>query len=134
MFGRGRQFGSDRSRSWSWPRKLGYVLASPLFPFICLYKLRVNLARFRREHRVAPLVPHLCLMMATVVVGECTGYLFGPGQTNVWMARHEYDLALRLNRREIREMNDLVRQRAASMAAVAAAERLPDGAANHDAA
>jgi hypothetical protein len=118
VLGRGMLFGVDRSRRWSLPRRLGYVIASPLFPFIHAYKLRRYFGRFVRSYGIWPLVPHYVPQLVTVVIGECIGYLFGerPG-IRQWYAQHEYDITLRVNSSELRRMDRMVQQLAAEFEA-----------------
>ncbi len=111
MFLRGRGFAAERSQDWSLVRRLLYVFASPLFPLARLVYLRANYRRFSRRHPVVPLIPAIFALLVTIAVGECAGYLFGEGDPENWLARHEFDLGLRANRNEMREIERLLRQR-----------------------
>lgn len=113
MFGRGRLFGASRSKNWSLPRRLGYVLASPLFPFIQLYLIRDNFARFHNRYPAYRLLPTALFLTGMIALGECAGYLAGAGDSLSWMARHELEIELRANKKEIRQMKALLAQRLA---------------------
>lgn len=111
MFLRGRGFAAGRSQDWGWPRRLFYVFASPLFPLARLIYLRKNYRRFSRRHSVVPIIPGILALLVMAAAGECAGYMFGEGDLDNWMARHEYDLELRVNPDEMREMQRLLSHR-----------------------
>lgn len=113
MFGRGRLFAASRSRDWNFARKLTYVLASPVFPFIRLYLLRDNIARFRTQYPIYPIMPMTLLLMGVIALGECAGYLAGEGNSFTWMARHELEIELRANKEEVEQMKTMLAQRVA---------------------
>ncbi len=113
MFGRGRLFAASRSKNWSFARKLVYVLASPLFPFIQLYLIRENFARFHNRYPAYRLLPMALLLTGIIALGECAGYLAGAGDSITWMARHELEIELRANKKEIKQFKSLLAQRVA---------------------
>ena len=113
-FYRGRDFAAERSRDWSLVRKGTYVLCSQVFPVRRLLLLRQNYRRFSKKHRVLPLVPAVLGLLVVTAVGECAGYLFGEGDADHWMARHECDLSLRANPEEVREMERQLSRRLAA--------------------
>jgi hypothetical protein len=113
MFGRGRIFAASRSENWSLAKRLAYVLASPLFPFILLYLIRDNFARFHSRYPAYRLLPAALLFAGIVALGECAGYLAGAGDSITWMARHELEIELRANKKEIEQLKSLLAQRVA---------------------
>jgi hypothetical protein len=75
----GRLLGGRRAERWSWPRRLVYLLGSPLIPALLVMRLRPVLAVARR----AGLLPRgtLGALFAAGVVsaaGEMVSYLLGP--------------------------------------------------------
>jgi hypothetical protein len=114
MFGRGRLFGASRSRDWGVARKLVYVLASPLFPFIRLYQLRENIARFNTQYPAYKLMPMTIFLLYVIAAGEVAGYVAGVGGSHDWMARHELEIELRANPRDIAHLKNLLQERLAA--------------------
>ena len=75
----GRLLGGRRAERWSWPRRLIYLLGSPLIPPLLVMRLRPVLAATRR----AGLLPRgtLAVVFAGGIVsavGEMVSYILGP--------------------------------------------------------
>jgi hypothetical protein len=75
-----RNYAALRARRWARPRRLLYVLGSPLIPVV---RLRRTLAEIRRsghgEELLPRLLPALMLNLVAGGVGELIGYALGPG-------------------------------------------------------
>lgn len=74
----GRIVGGKRSRRWSRQRRVLYLLASPLIPFVLLYKMRSVVLHLLANRRLSPATA-LRLGQGLVVrtAGEVTGYVRG---------------------------------------------------------
>lgn len=82
-FAAGRLYGADRVRrgSWSWSRRVGYALASPLIPLVRFRRLaRDRFGDVERQRGLWPrLAPAVLLMLAADAAGQAVGYLGGSG-------------------------------------------------------
>lgn len=84
----GRVIAGGRSASWPWPRRLAYVLGSPLIPILLLGRYRDGISRTIRRQRPPPgTLPVLVLSSVLEAVGEMLGYAGGEGSTT----RARYD-------------------------------------------
>ena len=75
----GRLLGGRRAARWSWPRRLVYLLGSPLIPALLVMRLRPVLAAARRAGLLPP--GTLAALFAGGIVsaaGEMVSYLLGP--------------------------------------------------------
>lgn len=70
--------GGHRSRDWTWQRRLMYVCASPLIPFVVLARVQRGVREVSRRERL-PIGTIPALVGGTIlkVAGEVRGYLFG---------------------------------------------------------
>jgi hypothetical protein len=70
--------GGARSVNWPWSRRLLYVAASPLIPFVVLSRVRKGVREVGR-HETLPASTYPVLVGGVIlkVVGEIRGYLFG---------------------------------------------------------
>lgn len=77
----GRAFGASRAhlRRWSPLRRLGYALALPALFVVRLVRSLGDVAGCGRRELLPRLLPALALGLGVNVVGQCCGYLFGPG-------------------------------------------------------
>jgi hypothetical protein len=70
--------GSTRSREWTWSRRLLYICASPLIPFVVLARVQRGVREVaRREHLPAGTLPAIVVAVILKVTGEVRGYLLG---------------------------------------------------------
>ena len=70
--------GGNRSSKWRWPRRLMYVCASPLIPFVVLARVQRGVREVsRREHLPIGTIPALVGGTILKVAGEVRGYLLG---------------------------------------------------------
>ena len=75
----GRLLGGRRAERWAWPRRLVYLLGSPLIPVLLVMRLRPVLAVARRAGLLPP--GTLAALFAGGIVsaaGEMVSYLLGP--------------------------------------------------------
>jgi hypothetical protein len=70
--------GGARSKDWRWTRRLMYVAASPLIPFVVLSRIRRGVREVaQREHLPAGTLPAIVGGVVLKVAGEVKGYIFG---------------------------------------------------------
>jgi hypothetical protein len=73
--------GGARSAKWDWSRRLLYVAASPLIPFVILSRVRNGVREVgRREALPRSTYPILFGGAVLKVMGEVRGYLFGANE------------------------------------------------------
>ncbi|MFN2603721.1 MAG: glycosyltransferase family 2 protein [Gemmatimonadaceae bacterium] len=73
--------GGNRSSRWTWTRRLMYVCASPLIPFVVLSRVRRGVREVsRREHLPIGTIPALVAGTILKAAGEVRGYLLGSRQ------------------------------------------------------
>jgi len=75
-----RAFAGCRSRDLPFTRKLAYLAASPLIPFLLLARMTRRIVEKNcRVGKFAQVVPLLIPVLIVYVAGEFVGYLAGPG-------------------------------------------------------
>jgi hypothetical protein len=80
----GRLFGANRSRSWSPVKRLAYILAAPLIPFIRLWRTLPLLRKVDGWPSVVPrILPALIACLVLDSLGETAGYALGGGDSVV---------------------------------------------------
>jgi hypothetical protein len=87
----GRQFAAVCRAQWTLARRLLYIAATPLIPFVRLTRI-VRQLRYpgRPAHLIPRLVP-VCLILLTVeAIGACAGYIFGLGSSSLYIARIDF--------------------------------------------
>ena len=67
--------GMFRSRTWSWPRRAAYLLASPLIPFVLLFRIAHGTRRLRPANLPIGTVPAMVIGAIAKTVGEIAGYI-----------------------------------------------------------
>jgi hypothetical protein len=83
-FQAGRLYGALRSAEWALTRRTVYIAGSPLIPAVRLWKIVRGASRSTRGRAVIlRVVPALVPMLVSNAAGEVSGYLFGPGRTDV---------------------------------------------------
>jgi hypothetical protein len=91
MYFNGRGFADTRASQWSLARRLAFVAASPLIPFV---RLARTIGHARRIGRGVPflmrVVPTLCAGLALDALGQMAGYAFGAGAAHERMADYEW--------------------------------------------
>lgn len=79
--------GGNRSSRWTWSRRLLYVCASPLIPFVVLARVQRGVREVsRREHLPVGTIPAIVVGVILKVAGEVRGYLLG--------AKHEHEAGM----------------------------------------
>jgi Glycosyl transferase family 2 len=79
--------GGNRSSKWTWSRRLLYVCASPLIPFVVLSRVQRGVREVsRREHLPVGTIPAIVGGIILKVAGEVRGYLLG--------AKHEHETGM----------------------------------------
>lgn len=79
----GRSFGAERAANAGASRRIFYLIASPLIPFILLARVTRNVLKYsKRPVKFFLSLPWLLFYVTGWALGELTGYLFGnPRQT-----------------------------------------------------
>ena len=91
MFLNGRAFADTRSATWSFGKRLAFVAASPMIPFV---RLARTLGHARRLDRgvafLGRVVPTLCVGLMMDGMGQMAGYAFGGGSAHARLAEFEW--------------------------------------------
>lgn len=91
QFHNGRVFGASRAHDWSLSKRLFYGAASPMIPFVRLWRIARELLKPGRPHRLlAPLLPPLFVGLAYDSLGQMFGYLAGMGRSGHKLTRYEF--------------------------------------------
>ena len=69
----GRQYTSTWSRSWSWPRRLLFVIATPAIPFIRLWRVFKYVVPLEKPASY----PSVIAIMLSGLIAESCGHIFG---------------------------------------------------------
>jgi hypothetical protein len=67
--------GTCRSRMWSWPRRVAYLAASPLIPFVLLFRIVHGTRGVRPRKLPVGTVPAMVIGAIAKAVGEIVGYI-----------------------------------------------------------
>lgn len=81
-----RAFAGTRNESMSFPKRMAYLLASPLLPPILI--LRISQRVFSKKQHLlqfAMSMPYILTFMIAWAVGECVGYATGPGDSALYL-------------------------------------------------
>jgi hypothetical protein len=85
-----RVFAAERSRTWSWPRRLLFAGGSPLIPLIRTRRTLQQIRAAGLQLRLLPRVlPFLVLSLIVNAVGEMIGYAAGAGGSWRVVCHHE---------------------------------------------
>ena len=91
MFLNGRAFAHTRSATWPIAKRVVFVGASPIIPFV---RLARTLGHARRLGRglsfLARVIPALCAGLVMDGVGQMAGYAFGAGDAHARLAEFEW--------------------------------------------
>jgi hypothetical protein len=91
MFLNGRAFADTRSATWPLAKRVAFVAASPMIPFV---RLARTLGHARRLGRgvsfMGRVVPTLCVGLMLDGIGQMAGYAFGAGDTHARLAEFEW--------------------------------------------
>lgn len=89
----GRLFGATRVKTghWSLWRRLIYILAAPLIPWIHLRRVLSAIRRTGRQRQLLPaILPGLLYLLVVAAIGEVVGYAFGPGDALMQTEKFEF--------------------------------------------
>lgn len=77
----GTLIGGARSKKWPWSRRLVYILASPLIPFVILSRVRKGVSEVA-QHETLPAgtIPAIIAGAFLKIAGEVTAYALGPNK------------------------------------------------------
>jgi len=99
----GRLFGGLRSETWPRRRQLFYAAASPLIPMVRLWRSAKEFTRPGRSvWRLLRMSPALAIGLALDGLGQCAGYLLGPGDAMEKLARYEFNRVEHVRKEERR--------------------------------
>jgi len=86
----GRLYASVWSRDWPSLRRYLFTCASPMIPFIRLWRVGRNICRREKWYRAAQLLPPLFAGLAIEGLGQMMGYAFGAGNAAEKVAQYEF--------------------------------------------
>jgi hypothetical protein len=87
----GRQFAFSRAKTWSWPRRLFYSLASPLIPCVRLWRIQKNIQWQHSTGFHIRLLSTLFLGLMVEGLGYMIGFVVGAGKANEKLEKYEYN-------------------------------------------
>jgi hypothetical protein len=91
MFLNGRAFADTRSSQWAVPRRLAFVVASPLIPLVRLGRAIGHARRANPNPSfLLRVVPTLCVGLVCDGLGQMAGYAFGAGDAHRKLAGYEW--------------------------------------------
>ena len=86
----GRQVASTWSKTWSWPRCLLFTIASPLIPWIRLWRIQRNVRRGQPTSFLLLLMPISIVGQLIEGIGYMMGFAAGPGDSIEKVEKYEY--------------------------------------------
>ena len=86
----GRQTASTWSNKWPWPRCLLYAIASPLIPWVRLWRIGKNIRRGKPPSFLLRLLPVMIIGLLIEGIGYLMGFAAGPGDSIEKMEKYEY--------------------------------------------
>jgi len=86
----GRQFASTWAYSWSWPRRLLFTAASPLIPWVRLWRVQSRVCRGQSTGFILSLLPIMISGLLVEGVGHMLGYAAGAGDSAEKVGRCEF--------------------------------------------
>jgi hypothetical protein len=91
MFFNGRAFADTRASQWSMPKRLAFVAASPLIPFVRLARTVGHARRVGRGPAcLATVIPTIAVGLTVDAIGQMAGYAVGAGDAHEKMAAYEW--------------------------------------------
>jgi len=87
----GRQFISTWAKSWSWARRLLFILATPLVVCLRLWRVQRHIRREETFRFLICLTPALIAALSAEGAGHILGCAAGPGNCIEKMTRYEFD-------------------------------------------
>jgi hypothetical protein len=86
----GRQFASTWAHSWSWPRRLLFIAASPLIPWVRLWRVQSRVRSRQTFGFYVRLLPVMFSGLLVEGVGHMLGYAAGAGDSAEKVNRCEF--------------------------------------------
>lgn len=86
----GRQFASTWAKSWSWPRRLLFTAASPLIPWVRLWRVQKQIRRLQHGSLLLRVLPVLLAGLLVEGLGHMVGYALGAGNCIESLEEYEY--------------------------------------------
>lgn len=86
----GRQFAATWALSWSWPRRLLFTAASPLIPWIRLWRIQKHVRRREPPGLFVRLIPAIFVGLFIESLGQMVGYAAGAGNSIEKVAEYEF--------------------------------------------
>jgi hypothetical protein len=91
MFFNGRAFADTRAAQWPLPKRLAFVAASPLIPFVRLVRTIGHARRVARGPAfLAKVIPTIAVVLTVDAIGQMPGYAAGAGDAHEKMAAYEW--------------------------------------------
>ncbi len=86
----GRQFAATWVKEWSWPRRWLFTVASPLIPWIRLWRIQKHVRRGQPNSRLIRLLSIIFAGLLVDGLGQMVGYATGAGDSIEKVARYEF--------------------------------------------
>lgn len=86
----GRQFASTWAHSWLWPRRLLFTAASPLIPWVRLWRVQNRVHRGQTTGFLLRLLPTMISGLLVEGVGHMLGYAAGAGDSPEKVGKYEF--------------------------------------------
>jgi hypothetical protein len=86
----GRQFAATWAQAWSWPRRLLFTAASPLIPWVRLWRIQRHISRGQPFSFLIRLLPVLFAGLLVDGLGQMFGYAAGAGDSIEKVANYEF--------------------------------------------
>jgi len=86
----GRQVASSWSKTWSWPRRLLFTIASSLIPWVRLWRIQRNVRRGQTLGFFIHLLPVVFSGLIVEGIGYMMGFAAGTGDSIEKMEKYEY--------------------------------------------
>ena len=87
----GRQFASTWAKSWPWPRRLLFTVASPLIPLVRLWRVQKQVRRSQHGGLLIRLLPVLLGGLLMEGLGHMVGYATRAGDCIEKVAEYEFN-------------------------------------------
>ncbi len=102
-FDGGRLFASNRTRSWSFAKRISFAMASPLIPLVRLRRLLSKAIYMNGAPALLRILPCTTLLLIADGVGEAVGYACGTGNAMARLSRSEFHRDRNRSARDLRE-------------------------------
>jgi len=86
----GRQFAATWALAWSWPRRLLFTVASPLIPWVRLWRVQKRVRRGQPLSFLFRLLPILIVGLLMHGFGQMVGFAAGYGDSTQKAAKYEF--------------------------------------------